>query len=63
MAKDMVGDVIECGDKLYYDINPNSKMDVPSSFYVRLEKEWVKWEQSKSTLSFYEFCKAQLLSA
>jgi len=30
-------EVIECGDKLYYDINPNSKMDVPSMFYVRLE--------------------------
>ena len=53
-------EVIKCGDKLYYDINPNSKMDVPSGFYVRLEKEYDKWVDSKSELGFYEFCKAQL---
>jgi hypothetical protein len=53
-------DVIECGDKLYYDINPNSKRDVPSFFYERLEKEWMKWKESKSELTFYEFCKILL---
>lgn len=53
-------DVIECGNKLYYDINPNSKMDVPSMFYERLEKEWVKWKDSYSELSFYDFCKKNI---
>lgn len=53
-------EIIECGDKLYYDINPDSKKDVPSIFYERLEKEWVKWKDSGSQLSFYEWCKAQL---
>ena len=26
-------EVIECGNKLYYDINPKSKKDVPSFFF------------------------------
>jgi hypothetical protein len=53
-------DVIECGNKLYYDINPNSKMDVPSMFYERLEKECVKWKESGSELSFYDYCKKKI---
>jgi hypothetical protein len=53
-------EVTECGDKLYYDINPNSKKDVPSLFYERLEKEWMKWKESDSRLTFYEYCKSQL---
>lgn len=57
-----ITEVIECGDKLYYDINPNSKHDVPSMFYERLEKEWLKWKESNSQLTFYEFCKSQLKS-
>jgi len=56
------GVVIECGDKLYYDINPNSKRDVPSVFYERLEKEYIKWKKSESSSSFYEYCKSQLKS-
>lgn len=55
-----IDDVIECGDRLYYDINPNSKMDVPSIFYERLEKEWDKWMDTKSELQFYDFCKSQI---
>ena len=54
------GDVITCGNKLYYDINPNSKTNVPSYFYERLEKEWIEWKKSESARSFYDFCKAQL---
>lgn len=52
-------EVIECGNKLYYEINPNSKMDVPSMFYMKLEKVWVKWKECGSELSFYDFCKLQ----
>lgn len=55
-----ISEVIECGNKLYYDINPNSKKDIPSIFYIRLEKEWVKWKESGSKLLFYNFCKGQL---
>ena len=42
----------KCRFKLTYSI--------PSMFYVRLEKEWVKWKESGSKLSFYDFCKSQL---
>lgn len=56
----MYEDVIECGNKLYYDINPDSKRDVPSIFYERLEKEWIKWKNTRTDLSFYEFCKSNL---
>ena len=35
-------------------------MDVPSMLYVRVEKEWVKWKECGSELSFYDFCKSQL---
>jgi hypothetical protein len=54
------GEVVECGDKLYYDINPDSKMDVPSFFYERLEEEWLKWKKSSSALSFYDYCKKEI---
>jgi len=35
-------------------------MDVPSFFYEKLEKQWLKWKECASELSFYEFCKSQL---
>jgi hypothetical protein len=53
-------EVIECGDKLYYDINPSCKMNIPSMFYEMLEQEWIKWKDAGSELSFYEFCKSNL---
>lgn len=53
-------DVIECGNKLYYDINPESKMDVPSFFYEKLEKEYVEWVGLNIESSFYDFCKSKL---
>lgn len=61
---DKISQCIETGNKLYYVINPNSKMDVPSFFYERLEKEYDKWGAymdgfsiiEKSDLSFYDYC-------
>jgi len=53
-------EVIECGDKLYKLINPNTTMDVPSYFYMKLEKKWLDWKQSKSELSFCEYCKFEI---
>ena len=50
-------EVVACGNKLYYDINPNSVTDVPSLFYERLESEWRKWKQDEGGMSFYEYCK------
>jgi hypothetical protein len=50
-------DIIKCGNKLYYDINPNSKMDVPSIFFEKLEQDWIKWKKNNIKISFYEYCK------
>ena len=55
-----ISEVIKCGDKLYYDINPKSKMDVPSYFYQRLEKEWVIWKEEGNNIPFYDFCKKRI---
>jgi hypothetical protein len=52
---------IEVGNVLYYIINPSSKMDVPSSFYERLEKEYDKWFSLKTELSFYDYCYKQVV--
>lgn len=52
---------IEVGDNLYYIINPTTKMDVPSSFYERLEKEYDKWIFDCSMLSFYDYCYRQFI--
>ena len=52
--------IIEVAEKLYYDINPKSKMDVPSIFYERVENEFKKWSESRVNISFYDHCK-QLL--
>lgn len=53
-----MNDIIETAEKLYYLINPNTKMDVPSYFYERVEKEYKKWMSSEQhmTLTFYEYC-------
>lgn len=51
------GEVIECGDKLYKEMHPNSKMDTPSVFYESLENKWIEWNNADTNLSFYEWCK------
>lgn len=51
---------IEVGNKLYYIINPNTRSDVPSYFYERLEKEYDKWIISSNSISFYDFCLNQI---
>ena len=37
-----------------------SKADETEATKARLEKEWVKWKEIGSELSFYDFCKSQL---
>ena len=52
-----IDEVIICGDKLYYDLNPNSKMvDVPSHFYEMLEGVYDKWSAQKENILFYDYC-------
>lgn len=54
--------VIEVGNKLYYEINKNSRMDVPSYFYEKLEKYYDKWISSDNKDTFYVFCKNNIMN-
>ena len=53
---DKISTVIRDGERLYRLINPKSKMDVPSYFYEKLEKEYDEWKASGTVLSFYLYC-------
>ena len=48
--------IISVGELLYKAINPNSKMDVPSYFFEKIEVYHKKWEQFKTDNSFFEYC-------
>jgi hypothetical protein len=49
--------VIEVAERLYYEQNPNTKMDVPSSVYETVEKWYKQWEVTMTEMDFYEWCK------
>ncbi|MBP6566075.1 MAG: hypothetical protein KA270_02845 [Saprospiraceae bacterium] len=53
-------DVIEVAEKLYYYMNPGTKMDVPSSAFEITEKwhgEWQNgWKESDPEESFFDWC-------
>jgi hypothetical protein len=52
-----MNDVIEVAEKLYYELNPNTKMDVPSSIYELVAKWHNEWLDSKSELDLYNWIK------
>lgn len=59
-----INSVIGCAEKLYYDVNPNTNMDVPSYFYEKVEQErpgWFSHIESGGRMDFYEYCKDRLL--
>jgi hypothetical protein len=48
-------DLNEVAEALYYEINPETKMNVPNGAYIMTEK-WIKeWEESKSELDLYDW--------
>ena len=51
-------EVIDVGKKIYYIINPDSKMDVPSFFFESIEREYKEWIKSgdHEIINFYDFC-------
>ena len=53
-------DILKTANKFYYEINPDSKMDVPSYFYELVEIEYRKWAISNPTVDFYDYCKSML---
>ena len=57
----ILNDVIEVGDKLYYEINPNTKMDVPSFFYEKIESLKGRWVYLSDISTLYDYCKKELI--
>lgn len=57
-----LNDVITVTKKLYYEANPDTKMDVPSYAYERVEqaqkRQWMT--AGTSLLTLYDFCKYEL---
>ena len=48
---------IEVAEKLYYEMNPNTKMNVPS-FAYEITEDWEKeWLNSQSELTLYDWIK------
>jgi len=55
-----MNDVIEVAEKLYYEANPTTKMDVPSYAYEQVEKANKRRLEARSELSLYDWCKKEL---
>ena len=53
-------EVMRIAEKLYYDINPETKMDVPSIAYEKVESLHKYYELCGSGVDFYSFCHARL---
>lgn len=52
-----MNDVIKVAEKLYYEANPMTKMDVPSYVYEKVESANKKRMSENSGLSLYDYCK------
>jgi len=53
-------DIITTAEKLYYEANPNTKMNVPSFAYEQVELANKRRIAAKSKLSLYNWCKQEL---
>jgi hypothetical protein len=47
---------IDVAEKLYYYINPNTKMDVPNSAYILTEKWYKEWLSIDTELGLFDWC-------
>ena len=54
-------EIIKTGDRLYYELNPDSKMDVPSSFYEKVGELYLKYLESELVIPFYNYCKSTIV--
>jgi len=50
-------DIIEVAEKIYYEMNPNTKSDVPSFAYETIESWAKEWFNSNSELTLYDWIK------
>ena len=55
-----MNDIIEVAEKLYYEANPSTKMDVPSFAYKKVEAANRRRIKAQSKLSLYDWCKKEM---
>lgn len=53
-------DVIKVAERLYYEVNPKTKMDVPSFAYMSVENANKRRVATNSELSLYDWCKYEM---
>jgi hypothetical protein len=47
---------IEVAERVYYHVNPNTKMDVPNSAYITTEKWYHEWcRDTETDLDLFEW--------
>lgn len=49
-------DYMEVSEKLYYHVNPNTRMDVPNSAYITTENWYHEWLKTDTDLSLFDWC-------
>lgn len=52
--------IIKVTEKLYYEVNPKTKMDVPTYAYVKIEHANKRRIEENSNLSLYDWCKQEM---
>lgn len=55
-----MSNIIEVAEKLYYEANPSTKMDVPSFAYEKVEEANKRRIKAQSELSLYDWCKKEM---
>jgi len=55
-----MNDIIKVAEKLYYEANPSTKMDVPSFAYEKVEAANRRRIKAQSKLSLYDWCKKEM---
>lgn len=55
-----LNNVISVAEKLYYEANPSTQMDVPSFAYEQVEKANKRRISTQSKLTLYDWCKEEL---
>ena len=50
-------DFLKVAERLYYEQNPTTKMDVPSSVYETVKKWQLEWfKDCRLPITFYKWC-------
>ena len=57
MKEENKNNTIKVAEALYYEANPNTKMDVPSFVYERVEKWSKEWIVAKNDMTLYDWIK------